>query len=147
MSRQDFRFAFAIRVRFPEIDSQAVVFNSRYLEYFDLGIVEYFRDIGLFGSGGPREGPEIHVVKATVEFRAPILLDERIDVCVRCARIGRTSMSFALELHGAGTDDLRASGEEIYVHVSGSRGRPMPWKHAVIDALQSYEGRPLLDAR
>jgi acyl-CoA thioester hydrolase len=81
-----------------------------------------------------------------VEFRAPILLDERIDVCVRCARIGRTSMSFALELHGASADDLRATGEEIYVHVSGSRGRPMPWKSEVIAALQSYEGRSLVDA-
>ena len=145
MARQDFRFAFPLRVRISEIDNQSVVINSRYLEYFDLGIVEYFRAIGLFGSGGLASGPEIHVVKATVEFRAPILMDERIDVCVRCARIGRTSMGFALELHGADADDLRASGEEVYVHVSGARGRPQPWKDEVIAALQTYEGRTLLD--
>lgn len=54
-------------------------------------------------------------------------------------------MTFALELHGVGVDDLRATGEEVYVHVSGSRGRPVPWTTAVIGALESYEGCRLTD--
>jgi acyl-CoA thioester hydrolase len=120
MPRADFRFSFKKRVRYAEIDAQAVVFNARYLEYFDLGITEYWRAVGVFGSGSAGTGPDFHIAKALVEFKAPILLDEEIDICVRCAKIGRTSMTFWLELHGAHQDDLRARGEVVSVHVAAA---------------------------
>ena len=54
MARAEFRFAFPKRVRFAEVDAQAVVFNPRYLEYFDIGLVEYFRAAGIYPGAGPR---------------------------------------------------------------------------------------------
>lgn len=149
MPREDFRFAFRKRVRFAEIDAQAVVFNSRYLEYFDIGITEYWRAAGMYdktpvtGEGAA----EFHVAKAVVEFKAPILLDEEIDICVRCARIGTSSMSFAFELHGAGKDDLRATGEEVSVHVAEVRGRPAPVPDWVVALFEEYEGRSLRERK
>lgn len=145
MPREDFRFAFKKRVRFAEIDAQAVVFNSRYLEYFDIGITEYWRATGMYDkSPVTGEGAaEFHVAKAVVEFKAPILLDEEIDICVRCARIGTSSMTFAFELHGAGKDDLRATGEEVSVHVAEVRGRSTPVPDWVVALFEAYEGRRL----
>ena len=148
MARTDFTFAFPKRVRYAEIDAQTVLFNSRYLEYFDIGIVEYWRAVGLYEkmhmAGG---GPEFHVAKAVVEFRAPILLDEMVDICVRCARIGTSSMTFAFELHGAGRDDLRATGEEVQVHVAEVRGAPAPVTEWIVQMFEAYEGRSLRAAR
>jgi acyl-CoA thioester hydrolase len=147
--REDFRFAFKKRVRFAEIDAQAVVFNSRYLEYFDIGITEYWRAVGMYdnmpvtGEGAA----EFHVAKAVVEFKAPILLDEEIDICVRCARIGTSSMSFAFELHGAGKDDLRATGEEVSVHVAEVRGKPSPVPDWVVALFEAYERRTLRERK
>ena len=48
MARSDFKFHVIKRVRYAEIDAQAVVFNSRYLEYFDIGITEYWRAAGVY---------------------------------------------------------------------------------------------------
>ena len=48
MPRSDYRFAWRKRVRYAEIDAQAVVYNSRYLEYFDLALTEYWREAGLY---------------------------------------------------------------------------------------------------
>jgi acyl-CoA thioester hydrolase len=143
MARSDFRFSFPKRVRFAEVDAQAVVFNPRYLEYFDIGLVEYMRAVGLYTGAGLTGGPEVHVVKAVVEFHAPILLDELISICVRCARIGTSSMTFLFELHGSAGDDLRASGEEVHVNVAEARGRPAPLSAEVIARLEAYEARPL----
>ncbi len=149
MPRADFRFAFPKRVRFAEVDAQAVVFNSRYLEYFDLGLVEYWRAAGLYSGPGLVGGPEAHVVKASVEYRAPILIDELVAICVRCERIGTTSMRFAFEVHGEanglGGEDLRAVGEEVHVVVPEPRGRPAPVPAAVIAKFEAYEGRSLKD--
>ena len=145
MPRSDFRFAFRKRVRFAEIDAQAVLFNSRYLEYFDIGITEYWRAGGMYDKSAiAGEGAaEFHVAKATVEFKVPIRLDEEIDICVRCARVGTSSMTFGFELHGAGKDDLRASGEEVSVHVAEVRGRPSPGPDWVVELFETYENRPL----
>jgi acyl-CoA thioester hydrolase len=50
-----------------------------------------------------------------VEYKAPIRFDEYIEVCVRVARIGRSSINLALAIFAKGSDDLRATGEIIWV--------------------------------
>ncbi|WP_310496046.1 acyl-CoA thioesterase [Sandarakinorhabdus sp.] len=143
MARTDFRFSFPKRVRFAEVDAQAVVFNSRYLEYFDIGLVEYFRAVGLYDGTGLSGGPEMHVAKAEVQYKAPILLDEMVAICVRCARIGRSSMIFQFELHVGPGEDLRATGEEVQVHVLEPRAPSAPLPDAVVTKFEAFEGRPL----
>jgi acyl-CoA thioester hydrolase len=144
MARSDFRFSYPRRVRYAEIDGQMVMFNSRYLEYFDVGVTEYWRAVGVYQKSLVESGPEFHVARATVDFRRAILVDEIVDICVRCTRIGRTSMSFAFELHGAKADDLRATGEEVCVHVGHSQGQPVPVPQWMIDLFEVYEGRKLV---
>ena len=143
MARSDFRFAWAARARYAEVDAQAVVFNSRYLEYFDIGITEYFRAVGLYPEPNLKGAPELHVVKAEVTYHAPVLLDEVMAICVRCEKIGRTSLTFAFEVHGEGGEDLRASGIEVSVHVDEPRGRPTPVPDAVVALFEAYEGKAL----
>lgn len=114
--RQDFWFHFPFRVRYSEVDAQAVVFNAHYLTYFDTAITEYFRALGYDYLGEvARTGIDFHTVKSVVEYKAPIRFDEDIDVCVRVARIGRSSINLALAIFAKGADDLRATGEIIWV--------------------------------
>jgi acyl-CoA thioester hydrolase len=147
MARSDFRFVWMARARYAEVDAQAVVFNSRYLEYFDIGITEYFRAVGLYPEPGLKGAPELHVVKAEVVYHAPVLLDEEIAICVRCEKVGRTSLTFAFEVHGGsngpGGEDLRASGSEVQVHVDEPRGRPTPVPDALVAKFEALEGRDL----
>lgn len=143
MPRSDFKFSFPKRVRFAEIDAQSVVFNPRYLEYFDIGLVEYFRAAGFYDAAGLAGGPEFHVARALVEFRAPIMLDEIVAICIRCSRLGTTSMTFQFELHVGAGEDLRATGEEVHVHVAAARGRPAPLTTDIIARFEAFEGRSL----
>jgi acyl-CoA thioester hydrolase len=143
MARSDFNFVWNARARYAEVDAQAVVFNSRYLEYFDIGITEYFRTVGLYPQANLQGAPELHVVKAEVVYHAPVLLDEEIAICVRCEKVGRTSLTFAFEVHGGSGDDLRASGSEVQVHVDEPRGRPTPVPATLVALFEAFEGRAL----
>ena len=107
MAREDFRFFFPWRVRYAEIDAQAIVFFPRYLQYANIGWMEYWRKLGI-PIEPARDAPVFNIVRTTVDYRKPMRLDEGIDIWVRCSRIGRTSMTTVFELHGAGLDDLRA---------------------------------------
>ena len=114
--REEFWFHFPFRVRYSEVDAQAVVFSAHYLTYFDTAITEYFRALGYDYLGEvARTGIDFHTVKSVVEYKAPIRFDEDIEVCVRVARIGRSSINLALAIFAKGSDDLRATGEIIWV--------------------------------
>lgn len=140
MARSDFRFHFKKRVRYAEIDGQKVVFNSRYLEYFDIGMTEYWRAVGAHEQF-PDGTPEFHVARSEVNFRAPILYDEEIDICARFERVGRSSMTFALEIHGAGKEDLRADGILVNVHVAEAQGAASPVPENFLKLFEEFEGR------
>lgn len=147
MARSDFRFAWRQRVRYAEIDAQAVVYNSRYLEYFDIALTEYWRAAGMYEQTSMAGGVEFHMARGVVNYHAPILLDEEILICCRTDRIGRSSMTMALEIHGLNNgpdgEDLRASGETVQVHVAEVRGRPAPVPDWIIRMFEGYEGRSL----
>lgn len=114
--REEFWFHFPFRVRYSEVDAQAVVFNAHYLTYFDTAITEYFRALGYDYLGEvARTGIDFHTVKSVVEYKAPIRFDEDIEVGVRVARIGRSSINLALAIFAKGAEDLRATGEIIWV--------------------------------
>ncbi|MFN3590661.1 MAG: acyl-CoA thioesterase [Thermaurantiacus sp.] len=148
MARPDFRFAFRRRVRYAQVDAQAVVYFSHYLEWADVGVVEYWRAAGLYEdapvAGG---GAEFHVVRAEVDYRAPLLLDEEIDICVATKAIGNSSMTMVVELHGCRSDgdgeDLRARIGLVQVHVAEARGRPTRVPDGIADRIERLEGRTL----
>ncbi len=110
-----FPFAHPLRVRWAEADPQGIVFNGHYLTYFDVGVTEYWRAAGLrYPESFATAESDIFLVKATVEYHAPARFDDLVDVGVRCARLGRSSMTYALAIFRQG--DCLTSGELIYVN-------------------------------
>ncbi|MBT3307396.1 MAG: acyl-CoA thioesterase [Alphaproteobacteria bacterium] len=144
MARSEFRFSWPLRVRYSEIDGQMVVFNAHYLTYFDIAITEYFRSLPYDYMGQVAStGEDFHTVRALVEFQQPILFDEDIDVHVRTARLGRTSLTFLIEIHGTGADDLRATGEVVWVNTDQKTHTPAPLAQELVDKLGAFEGENL----
>ncbi|MCU0870142.1 MAG: acyl-CoA thioesterase [Burkholderiales bacterium] len=142
MARSDFRFAHPLRVRWAEVDRQDIVFNGHYLMYFDVAITEYWRAAGIrYPDALIAAGSDLFVVKATVEYHDAAHFDDDLDVAVRVRRIGRTSMTFAVEIH-RGADHL-VSGEVVYVNAHPTERRPMPVPDALRATLETFEGRPL----
>jgi acyl-CoA thioester hydrolase len=133
--REHFRFFHRFRVRYAEVDAQAVVFNSRYLEYADMLVTEFWRSRGLSVTGA--DALEVHIRKATVEFMQPIRLDDEIDGYVRVNEFGRSSMVTRIELHGVASEDLRASVELVQVHVDLTTGKSRPLPESVVRALSN----------
>ena len=139
MKRNDFSFFHPFRVRYSEIDGQSVVFNAHYLTFFDTAITEFFRALGHDYVGEvARTGIDFHTVKTLVEYKAPIRFDEQIRVGVRVARIGRSSLTFALAIIGPGADDLRATGEVVWVYTDQTTHKTVPVGEALRALIASH---------
>ncbi len=115
MARQDFAFFHTLRVRWSEVDMQAIVFNGNYLNYFDVAFTEYWRATGLPNAvAQAADGRELFARKAGLEYFSPARFDDMLDMGVRCSKLGRTSMQFVVEIF-RGNQHL-ISGELVYVY-------------------------------
>ena len=143
MARSEFSFFFPFRVRYSEVDGQMIVFNAHYLTYFDTAITEYFRALPYDYRGQvERTGEDYHTVKTVVEYYAPVLFDDEIEVGVRTARIGRSSLTFGLEIHPDGRDERLASGEVVWVNTDQATRRPAPVPAELVEKLRAFDGAP-----
>src|SRR3954470_6692952 len=126
MSRDQFWFFHPFRVRYSEIVGQGVVFNAHYLTYFDTSITEYFRALGFDQFADAKAtGIDFHVVKSVIEYKAPILFDQQIEVGARVARIGNSSLPFQLAIFLKGGVDALVTGEIVWVYTSQQTHRPV----------------------
>ena len=115
MTPAQFPFLHSLRVRWAEVDKQDIVFNGHYLTYFDVALTEYWRCVGVPYPGiTQRWGTDLFVVKAEIEYRGPARYDDLLDIGVRVARLGNSSLQFELGIFRAGEHLI--GGALIYVN-------------------------------
>ncbi len=140
MQQSDFSFSHALRVRWAEADLQGIVFNGHYLTYADVGITEYFRAMGQAYSGETGvQGADFFAVRTLLEYRSPARFDEMLDVHVRIARLGNSSMQFVIGIFRDG--ELLVNGEVTYVHAGADR-RPSDIPESFRQAIRQFEKTP-----
>lgn len=133
-----YRLRHTLRVRWAEVDPQSIVFNGHYLTYFDIGITEYWRAIGLpYPEGIAGTGGDLFAVRSVVNYHASAHFDEFLDVCVRAAKLGNSSMTFEMGIFRDGK--CLISGEMVYVNADphSRTSRPLPEK--LRSAIEIYE--------
>jgi acyl-CoA thioester hydrolase len=134
----EFTFSHRLRVRWAEVDPQGIVFNGHYLTYFDVGMTEYLRAIGVpYPDGFLEYGGDLFLAKATVEFKSPARYDDEVDCHVRIGRIGTSSVQFLFALCRG--DELLATGENVYVNADPVTRSPMPVHQTVRDIVTAFE--------
>ncbi len=132
-----FKFSVRTRVAFSDTDAQGIVYYGRYNPYFDLARVEYLRQLGLLH----RQGEGDFVMRANdVEYFAPAVFDDEIEVFVRVRRIGRTSITFEFAAYRKPDDVLMVTAHQtlVYVDLAERKARPIP--DDIRQAIVAFEG-------
>ena len=138
MTTQDFRFSHSLRVRWVEVDMQKIVFNGHYLMYFDTAIADYWRALGLpYEEAMQQLGGDLYVKKASVEYHGSARFDDRLEVALRCARIGNSSLIFSGAIFRDGA--LLVSCELIYVFADPVAQTSKPVPPALRALLDKFE--------
>ena len=147
MKRTDFKFFDRLRVRWAEIDAQKIVFNAHYLMYFDTAVAAYWRALAVpYAQTMQQLGGDLYVRKATVQYEGSARYDDVLDIGMRCARIGNSSMLFS---GGAFRHDkLLVSCELVYVYADPHTQTSKPVPDALRDILGAFEaGEAMVDVR
>ena len=136
MTRPGFSFSTRFKVRYAEVDAQRVVYNSRYLEYVDVAISEFWPWTGMEDLGPEWTEAEFHVRHTEIDYFKPFVMNDEIEAFVRIERLGGTSMTQRFELCHAVTGDLHCMILMTIVHVDLETARSKPIAGPVRTALE-----------
>ena len=131
-----FKYSALTRVGFSDTDAQGIVYYGRYLPYFDTARVEYHRHLGLLRMSGDHE----FVMRASaLEYLAPARFDDLVEVFVRVARIGRTSVTYDLAAYRVEDDVLMVSAKQTLVLVDLEERKSAPIPDDYKAAIEAFE--------
>lgn len=138
MKRQNFRFSHRLRVRWVEVDMQKIVFNGHYLMYFDTAVTDYWRQLAMpYAETLQQLGGDLFVKKASVTYHASAEMDDFLDVCLRCERVGNSSMAFVGAIFRG--DELLITADLVYVYADPVAKKSQPIPDPLRDMLEGFE--------
>lgn len=117
---------------------QQIVFNGHYLMYFDTAVTDYWRSLAMpYAATMQQLGGDLYVKKASVEYHASAEMDDFLDVCMRCDRVGNSSITFVGAIFRG--DELLITSELVYVYADPVAKKSQAVPPALRDLLEAYE--------
>jgi YbgC/YbaW family acyl-CoA thioester hydrolase len=122
------------KVRFSDSDAQGHVFNANYFVYFDDAITDFMERVEGRSCGDTAN--EIFLAHAECDFCSAGRMGETLLTEVRVDKIGKTSITFGLEITEETSGREVARGVEIYVVVDVETLKPIPVSAELRAALE-----------
>lgn len=113
------------RVRYSETDQMQTFYNSRALEWFEVGRTELSRAIGLPYTEWEKRGILIPLVEARVFFRGRAQYDDLLEMTVTVKAEGRAALRFENKIVQAATGAPVADGYTVHALLSAETGKPV----------------------
>lgn len=116
MNPEQFKFKTQVRVRNYEVDWQGVVHNAVYLLYFEVGRIEYLKNLGVkIDINSIQHDYKVVLVRNEINYKSPARFNEVLNVYTRISYIRNTS--FAFEGYIEETTTKRIVSENVAIHV------------------------------
>jgi len=105
-----------IRVRYAETDQMGVVYHANHFIWFEVGRVEFLRQLGFsYKDMEQHDNCFIAVVDARCRYKAPAQYDDEIIVRTRLKNIRESVIHFGYELIRVADDAVLAEGETTHI--------------------------------
>lgn len=116
-------FEFKVRIRYAETDQMGVVYHGNYAQYFEMGRVEWLRNLGLSYKVMEENGIMLPVVSLTMNYKKPARYDDLIRVKTIFKSQTSVKIEFDYEIFNE-KDELLTTGTSMLVFVDMKSGRP-----------------------
>jgi acyl-CoA thioester hydrolase len=113
-----------IRVRYAETDQMGVVYHGNYAQYFELGRVEWLRNLGISYKSIEEQGIMLPVVSLTMNYKKPARYDDLLTVKTIMKSQTSVKIEFDYEIYNE-AGELLTIGNSILVFVDIKSGRPV----------------------
>lgn len=134
----EYRHRTVLEVRFRDIDAFRHVNNAAFFTYIEQARIRYLIDTLHLEAV---ERLPLILAAVEIDFRAPILFGQEVEIGTRVDWIGNTSFSMSHRLHAGGR--LAAEARTVLVAYDYEAERPIRVPDTWRSAFAEYEGRDL----
>lgn len=111
-----------IQVRFGDTDALGHVNNAVFATYAETARIDFFRSVaGMYSEPGETGG--FILARLSMDFRAQVLLGQKVEVVTRLARMGNTSLTMEQQIMADGV--VAADIEAVAVSFDYEKQRPV----------------------
>ncbi|MEQ8395447.1 thioesterase family protein [Thalassobaculum sp.] len=136
-SRADYRHFQMIHTRWMDNDVYGHVNNVQYYSYFDTAVNQYLIEAGCLDF---RDGTVVGLVVETgCSYRRSLAFPDVVEVGVRVARIGSSSVTYEVGVFKRGDEAVCAFGRFVHVYVERSTNRPVPIPEPARRAMEAIQ--------
>ena len=131
------RYLRTIPVEFNHCDPAGIVFYPRYFEMTNSVTENFFADVvgRSYAQMTMRDGNGVPTVRIEADFRAPSRLGDRLDFTLEIARLGRASVTLAIQARAVA--EIRMDARLTLVWVT-PEGRAAPWPEDMRPRMQAF---------
>lgn len=117
-------YQFQVRVRYAETDQMGVVYHGNYAQYFEMGRVEWLRNIGVSYKWMEENGVMLPVVSLTMNYKKPARYDDLLTVKTILKSQTSVKIEFDYEIYNE-NKELLTTGYSMLVFVDMKTGKPI----------------------
>lgn len=139
-TERTFKHSTPIQIRFADQDSFGHVNNANYLTYVELARMNYLQDLVDIDFSSSES---IIMAKATVDFKLPILLNDKIEVLTRYCRLGNKSFDIEYQLvrkDDGGGQTVMATAYTVIVAFNSLEQKPITIPQHWKEKMEAYDG-------
>jgi len=120
-----FPYVWPVEVRFRDLDALGHVNNAVFLTYLESARIAYWLELS--GRSG-LDGLDMILARVEIDYRAQAGYREQLDVGVRVAAVGRSSVTMELKVVARAPERLIAESRNVMVFFdyAANRSRPLP---------------------
>lgn len=129
-------YEFQVRVRYSETDQMGVVYHGNYAQYFEMGRVEWLRNMGVSYKWMESNGVMLPVVSLSMNYKKPARYDDLLTVKTVLKSQTSVKIEFDYEIYNE-ENELLTTGYSMLVFVDMKTGRPMLPPDYVLEKIKA----------
>jgi acyl-CoA thioester hydrolase len=110
-----------VRVRYQETDQMGFVYYSNYFVYFEMGRIEFLRNLGFSYSELEKENIFLAVIDAHCKYKAPARFDDLLIIKTWLSKMKYARVEFCYEIRREGEEKLIAEGSTVLACLDENR--------------------------
>ncbi|OCB78039.1 acyl-CoA thioesterase [Flavobacterium crassostreae] len=123
-----------VRVRYAETDQMGVVYHGNYAQYFEMGRVEWLRNIGISYKWMEENGVMLPVVSLNMNYKKPARYDDILTIKTIFKSQRSVKIEFDYEIYNQQME-LLTIASSVLVFVDKKTGRPTAAPEYVVAKL------------
>jgi acyl-CoA thioester hydrolase len=124
-----------VRVRYSETDQMRVVYHGNYAQYFEMGRVEWLRNMGISYKWMEENGIMLPVVSLTMNYKKPASYDDLLTIKTKMIKMTSVKIEFDYEIWNE-KNELLTTAYSMLVFVDMKTGKPTAPPEYILELLK-----------